>query len=279
MNFRKKVRDTPVVGQVAYILSTAGKKQLFNPAVLFKTIAYMPRFLGDLWRFKNMAKANGTQLTFKNIYPVYVDYAHPVVNKHYWFQDIYVASKIITASRECEDLRHVDIGSRLEGFITSLISAGIDLTFGDINVPKMPFPNATARFIDLQAMTPEQFKDVRSVSCLHVIEHLGLGKYGDAIDPIGHRRIFADFGAVLESGTKLYISSPTSRRPGIVFNGGRHLDPREMIEDACAAGFTVDEIGFVQDNWDFIIDPTPEQMASSDYGCVILCLTRQEDLS
>ena len=274
MSFKRRIRNTPVIGQIAYVLSTAGKKQLLNPIVLAKTIAYLPQFYRELSQFKKLARDSGTELAFKNTFPVYVDYSKPVVNKHYWFQDIYVASKVIAQSRQVVGFRHVDIGSRLEGFITSLISAGIDLTFGDINVPNMPFPNATAKFIDLQSMTPEQFVGIRSVSCLHVIEHLGLGKYGDRIDPIGHRRVFADFGRVLESGTKLYISSPTSRRPGIVFNGGRHLDPAEMIADAHAAGFSVDETGSVQDDWEFVVNATPEQMSASEYGCLILCLTK-----
>lgn len=274
MSFRTKVRDTPILGQIAYVVMTFGKKQLFNPVVLFKTITYMPRFLSDLKKFKRLAKESNTPINFKNIFPVHVDYSQPVVNKHYWFQDIYVATKIVKAARESKAFRHVDIGSRLEGFITSLISAGVDLTFGDINVPKMPFPNATAKFIDLQKMTPDQFTGIASVSCLHVIEHLGLAKYGDSIDPIGHRRVFTDFSTVLETGTKLYVSSPVSRNPGIVFNGGRHLDPLEMIKDAQSAGFYVDEIGFVQDDWNFVTNPTPEQLMGSEYGCLILCLTK-----
>jgi len=264
----------PVVGQAAYWLSTAGKKQLFNPATLFKTLRYLPRFLRDLSEFKAQARTDGIPVQFKHIFPVFVDYSKSVVNKHYWFQDIYVASKVIADSRTSDDFRHIDIGSRLEGVITSLISAGVPLTFGDINLPKVPFPNAEARFIDLQKMTPEQFAIAKSVSCLHVIEHLGLGKYGDAIDPNGHRRVFADFSRVLTPGTKLYISSPTSKRPGIVFNGGRHLDPMQMISDATDAGFAVEESGFVQDDWSFIVNATAEQMLGSEYGCLILCLTK-----
>lgn len=274
MSFRSTIRNTPVLGQVAYVISTAGKKQLFNPIVLGKTLAYLPRFFSELREFKRLARQTGTELRFKNVFPVFVDYSKPVVNKHYWFQDIYVATKVIAASRETTGFRHIDIGSRLEGFITSLISAGVNLTFGDINVPKMPFPNAVAKFIDLQSMSPEQFEGVQSVSCLHVIEHLGLGKYGDAIDPNGHRRVFADFGRVLEQGSKLYISSPTSRSPGIVFNGGRHLDPLEMQADARAAGFAIDEVAFVQDNWEFVINPNQDQLLGSDYGCTILCMTK-----
>lgn len=266
----------PVVGQAAYFVSTAGKKQLYNPVVLLKTIRYWPKYRRELADFKRMAKESRTSLKFKNTFPVFVDYSKPVVNKHYWFQDIYVAAKIIDAHRQNPDFHHIDIGSRLEGFITSLIAARVPLTFGDINLPKVFFPDVTAKFIDLQKMTVEHFAAARSVSCLHVIEHLGLGKYGDALDPVGHRQIFADFGRVLAPGTKLYISSPISKDPGIVFNGGRHLDPQEMIADARNAGFTVEEMAVVQDDWSFVVDPTDEQLGLSDYGCLILCLEKQD---
>jgi hypothetical protein len=275
MSFRTAIRDMPVIGHVVYTLSTAAKKQLFNPVVLFKTARYLPRFWRDFASFKHKAKSSGKSLRFKRIFPVYVDYSGSVVNKHYWFQDIYVATKIIADYRSRPvGFHHIDIGSRLEGFITSLISAGVPLTFGDINLPNVPFPNAEARFIDLQLMEPEQFDKAISVSCLHVIEHLGLGKYGDAIDPDGHRRVFADFARVLRPGTKLYISSPVSKNPGIIFNGGRHLDPKEMIESAEAAGFTVDERAIVQDDWSFVVHPTDSELNRSEYGCLILCLTK-----
>jgi hypothetical protein len=132
-----------------------------------------------------------------------------------------------------------------------------------------------AKFIDLQDMKKEDFMGVTSVSSLHVMEHLGLGKYGDKIDAIGHRRIFKDFSDVLNTGTKLYLSSPISNRPGIVFNAGRHLDPFEMINDARNNGFKIDEMAVVQDNWDFDINPNEEQLKKSEYGCLILCMTKE----
>ena len=171
--------------------------------------------------------------------------------------------------------KHVDIGSRVEGFITSLISAKVNLVFGDINLPKVPFQNVEAKFIDLQNMKKEDFIGVNSVSSLHVMEHLGLGKYGDKIDAIGHKRIFKDFSDVLSHGTKLYLSSPISNKPGIIFNAGRHLDPFEMIQDAKDNGFIIDEMAVVQDNWEFDINPTDEQLNKSEYGCLILCMTKE----
>jgi hypothetical protein len=107
------------------------------------------------------------------------------------------------------------------------------------------------------------------------MEHLGLGKYGDKIDAIGHKRIFEDFSEVLEKGTKLYLSSPISNKSGVIFNAGRHLDPFEMIDDAKKNNFEIDEMAVVQDDWCFDINPNEEQLKKSEYGCLILCMTKK----
>src|SRR2546430_12288402 len=39
--------------------------------------------------------------------------------------------------------------------------------------------------------------ELSSVSCLHVAEHIGLGRYGDAIDPLGTRKAIGELARVL----------------------------------------------------------------------------------
>lgn len=235
----------------------------------------MLRFVRDYRRFRSMAAKQGIRVRLKGWRSAYAKGQE--LNRHYWFQDIHVARKIIAASETTENFLHIDIGSRVEGFITSLIAAKVPLIFGDINVPKVDFPNTTAKFINLQNMDPEQFRGVRSVSCLHTIEHLGLGKYGDALDPDGHTKVFGDFARVLEPGTTLYISSPTSSKPGIVFNSSRHVDPLAMIRLAKDAGFKVIERAFVTSGWELEIDPPDDIMEKDPYGCLILTLLRGDD--
>lgn len=191
----------------------------------------MPKYLAEFLAFKADAASKGEVLNVKNTYPVFVDYSGATINRHYWFQDIHVASQVIELSRANPNHLHIDIGSRIEGFITSLISAKVKLIFGEINLPKVKFANAEIRFIDLQSMSKEQFIGAGSVSCLHVIEHLGLGKYGDAINSQGHLQVLDDFFRVMPAGVPLFISFPTSSLPGITFNAGRDLDPIVMIPE------------------------------------------------
>lgn len=271
---KSMIKKIPLLRGIAYIAFTANKKGLLNPVHFLKTLFYLPTYLKNYCDLIKSSKSKNLQITFKHFFPVFVDYSSSKINRHYWFQDIYVASKIIATHNELPKSVHVDIGSRVEGFITSLISAKINLIFADINLPPVPFPGTTTTRIDLQEMTPIQFENVNSVSSLHVIEHLGLGKYGDKIDALGHRKVFEDFSAVLATGTRLYLSSPVSHSPGVIFNAGRHLDPNEMLNDATNNGFIIDEVAIVQDDWTFDINPTQEQLYQSEYGCLILCLTK-----
>ena len=60
-----------------------------------------------------------------------------------------------------------------------------------------------------------------SISCLHAIEHFGLGRYGDKIDINGHINGFNNIIKMLKSGGKLYISFPIGKRNEIHFNAHR----------------------------------------------------------
>lgn len=274
MSLKDLVKRTPIVRTVAYWLFTAGKKQLFRPTVLVRTIAYLPKYLGDFGKLKEDARQRGLELNVKERFPVALDYSQNHINRHYWFQDIHVAQKVIDASRGVDGHLHIDIGSRIEGFVTSLLAARINLIFGEINLPKIVFGGARIERIDLQDMHPEQFLGATSVSCLHVIEHLGLGKYGDKIDANGHNKVFEDFYRVLPSGCALFVSSPTSSEPGVIFNAGRHLDPVAMRRTAEKAGFIVEENAFVTTDWRLLIDPSDKEMQADNYGCLILTLRK-----
>jgi len=87
-------------------------------------------------------------------------------------------------------------------------------------------------------------------------------------------RVFSDFSKVLSGGVKLFLSAPVSKNPGLIFNAARDLDPKEMINNARNNGFTIDEMALVLDSWELVINPTDDQLMEPEYGCLILCLTK-----
>jgi SAM-dependent methyltransferase len=61
---------------------------------------------------------------------------------------------------------------------------------------------------------------VMSLSCMHVIEHIGLGRYGDKLDPEGDLRAIGEIKRVLAKNGNLLFVVPIGK-PVIKFNAHR----------------------------------------------------------
>ncbi len=119
------------------------------------------------------------------------------VRGHYFLQDLWAARHVYR-----RDVRqHTDVGSRVDGFI-----------FRQGSITALPFPDAS----------------VGSLSCLHVIEHIGLGRYGDPIDPDGHLKAAAELSRVLRSGGQLLLGTPVGRER-LCFDAHRIFDPATIV--------------------------------------------------
>ena len=178
-------------------------------------------------------------------------------DEHYFFQDAWAAQRIAEAAPE----RHVDVGSRVDlvGFLTTLT----DVVFVDIRPLEVDLPRLTSvagSVLDLP------FKDgaVESLSCLHVAEHVGLGRYGDPLDPDGTRKAAAELARVLAPGGRLLFSGPVGR-PRVCFNAHRVHDPRDLV--AMFAELELAEFSGVDDRGRFARWRALEEFANADYAC------------
>ncbi len=122
---------------------------------------------------------------------------------HYFHQDLFVANKIFINTPN----RHIDIGSRVDGFVAHVASFR-EIEVFDIRKLENVIKNVKFIQADLTSKNFE-FKDYAdSVSCLHVIEHFGLGRYGDQIDKDGHLKGLNNIYKLLKRNGKLYFSTP-----------------------------------------------------------------------
>jgi len=138
---------------------------------------------------------------------------------HYFWQDMLVAKRVMLLSPR----RHVDVGSRIDGLITHL------LVFREVDVVDVrPLSHAIPclNFIQDDATILESLADqsIESLSSLHAVEHFGLGRYGDPIDPEGHIRGLQSLQRVLAPGGRLYLSFPIGAER-VEYNGQRVLSP------------------------------------------------------
>ena len=147
-----------------------------------------------------------------------------IATGHYFWQDMLVARRILRAS----PVRHVDVGSRVDGLITHL------LVFRDVDVVDVrPLSHTVPglKFILDDATSLESLTDqsIDSVSSLHAIEHFGLGRYGDPIDAKGHILGLRSLQRILAPGGRLYLSFPVGAER-VEYNGQRVLSPRFPLD-------------------------------------------------
>ncbi len=137
------------------------------------------------------------------------------VNNYYFIQDLYFAQKVFKSNPQ----KHVDIGSRIDGFVAHIASFReielLDVRKMDSNIPNVIFKQAD--LMD-ENKVPTDYCD--SISSLHALEHFGLGRYGEPIDPEGHLKGFKNITKMLKTGGKFYFSVPMGRQR-IEFNAHR----------------------------------------------------------
>lgn len=146
--------------------------------------------------------------------------------KHYFAQDIWGAKKIFKQNPE----KHLDIGSRLDGFIGHLLAFREEVHYVDIR--PLPYEIAGLKFIQGDATNLEMLRDnsVESLSSFHAVEHFGLGRYGDSIDPQACFKALRAFQRVLQPGGHLYLGLPIGPQDRLVFNAHRIFNPKTVIE-------------------------------------------------
>src|SRR5205823_1724620 len=158
---------------------------------------------------------------------------------HYTYQDAWAAREIFRR----QPARHVDIGSRIS-FVAGL-AAFVPVTFIDLRPLEVEIPGLESRRGSILAL-PYDDESLESVSTLHVAEHIGLGRYGDPLDPGGIEKAAAELQRVLAPGGFLYFSVPVGRAH-TAFNAHRVLDPEAVVQlfpSLCLDGFAgVDDDG------------------------------------
>jgi hypothetical protein len=178
-------------------------------------------------------------------------------DRHYFYQDVWAARRV----GELAPARHVDVGSRVDyvGFLTALC----DVTFIDIRPLEAQLDRLESVAGSVLAL-PLPDRSVGSLSCLHVAEHVGLGRYGDVLDPLGTRRAAGELQRVLAPEGQLLFSLPVGR-PRVCFNAHRIHDPRDVAE--MFDELTLVEFSGIDDAGLFRPDRTLEELAGSRYAC------------
>lgn len=173
--------------------------------------------LGDLLAFKRQsAKAEARfPLRLRDLYPCLGDKTIETgFDRHYVFHTAW-AARVVS---ELRPKLHVDIGSSL--YFSSIASAFQPMEFYDYRPPRLNLSGLSVKEGDLMAL-PFEDDSVESLSCLHTLEHIGLGRYGDPIDPDGDLKAMRELCRALAPGGSLLLAVPMGKEPRIEFNAHR----------------------------------------------------------
>jgi hypothetical protein len=155
----------------------------------------------------------------------------------------------------------VDISSTLH--FCSIVSAFIPVKFYDYRPADLCLSGLSSEFADLLAL-PFPSASVESLSCMHTVEHVGLGRYGDPIDPDGDLKAIAELKRVLAPGGSLLFVAPVGR-PKIVFNAHRIYAYDQVV--SYFADLDLREFALVPDRGPLITLATKALADAQTYGC------------
>lgn len=126
--------------------------------------------------------------------------------------------------------KHFDIGSRIDGFISHLMVLKVPVTLIDIRPLNKKIPGVEFLQADATELAGIADDSISSLSALCSLEHFGLGRYGDAIDPEACYKAFQAIQRVVRSGGYIYLSLPIGKER-LCFNAHRVFDPYTIIQE------------------------------------------------
>ena len=199
-----------------YVLFTIvfRRKQLRPYRYIFKYIS----------QYRLFQKLGGS-ITYN--YPILEDYDSQAgtAKGHYFHQDLLVASFV----HKSNPTRHIDVGSRIDGFVAHVASFRKIEVMDVRQLESIGHQNISFLRADLMDESNIHPNISDSISCLHAIEHFGLGRYGDPLDPNGHIKGFNNILRMLQPNGILYISFPIGRVNETQFNGQRVFHPNDIL--------------------------------------------------
>lgn len=230
---------------------------IFSHRQFARALRQYPRFVAS-WR--SYARQPGAEeLRFSESYPCLFDRTPGTpYDPHYFHQAVWAAQRIV-ASKPHE---HVDVGSEVT--FVGMLSVSVPVAFVDIRPFSVELPRLRPIAGDLLRGLPFHDGSIASLSCLHVAEHVGLGRYGDDLAPDGTRRACRELQRVLAPDGRLYFSVPVGR-PRVCFNAHRIHAPQQIVE--YFAGLELEEFSLVGDDYRLTYDADLEGAAALDYGC------------
>jgi len=239
-------------------------KPIVNVSYLKNLIPKYLKYLRDWKRYSRMKYAE--KMSLKNSLPsLFDDLAKTPFDPHYFYQDIWAFKRIFKLKSDS----HVDIGSKVYfiGFLTTIKEVSfIDIRPLDTNLNNLKSIKGNILSI------PFEDNSIESISCLHVAEHIGLGRYGDELDTLGTKKAARELARVLAIDGNLFFSLPIGR-PRLCFNSHRIHSTDQILE--YFSDLELVELSGVDDNGNYVQNINRNILDSCTYGCGFFWFTKK----
>ncbi len=245
--------NTKIKKGIKYII-----KILLRPIKRFFVLLESKREFGA---FKKLANDNRMPMTWKDRYYFSTDKTGTTkFDAHYIYHPAW-AARILAKTNPG---RHIDISSTLH--FSTIVSAFMPVDFYDYRPAHLTLTNLTSNKIDLTSL-PFKNESILSLSCMHTVEHIGLGRYGDPIDPNGDLKAIGELARVIAPGGNLLFVVPIGK-PKIIFNAHRIYSYGQILE--YFPGLKLKEFSLIPDNareMGMVYDASKELADVQNYGC------------
>ena len=221
------------------------------------------KFVIDFAMFKRLSRKNKNRffIEWKDRYPCLDDKTKTTdFDRHYIYHPAW-AARILAETKPPE---HVDISSTLN--FVSMLSAFVPVRFYDYRPADVRLSNLESASADILQL-PFSDDSIQSISCMHVVEHIGLGRYGDPLDPDGDLKAIKELIRVLAVNGDLLFVVPVGK-PRVIFNAHRIYSYEQVIDYFC--GLSLVSFALISERWQdggLNFDATSKDVAEQVYGC------------
>lgn len=148
-------------------------------------------------------------------------------NSLYFLQDLECSQYVVSKGYQ----NHIDIGSRVDGFLAQIATTrkvtALDIRDSTRKIKNIHFKKGD--ILDIDCALERRFDLTTS---LHALEHVGLGRYGDKIDPDGMFKALTNCRRLTMTGGETLIALPVidGEKNIIEFNAQRLIASKNYIE-------------------------------------------------
>lgn len=216
---------------------------------------YLPRYVKHWWQYQSQS---GEGLRVKDSYPCLADWVSSTpYDPHYFYQGAWLSRRIADVNPRM----HIDVGSSV--LTVGVMSAHVPTVFVDYRPLNARLPNLLNVAGSIVSL-PFASASIDSLSCMHVLEHIGLGRYGDPLDPDGARKAAAELARVLARGGRLYLTTPIGRER-VCFNAHRVFCPTGLLD--LLPGLSLRAFTWVDDAGKYHSVGQPGDAVTNEYAC------------